>query len=185
MRPTAQTRRPGSQCLASPPVPLSTLWRGETSAHVRADVPRACARGQCVVCGCVEWRRLTPLLNHAGRSIPHSAFALTHFVPRAGAPCSPLPAACSLVALPIAREVNHLSLHRRVADLRQCDGDHHEVVAALLHPATVRPATTGRPEARLLRGAALRACHGCEVRSGHATRKSAYGIELSPVWLKC
>src|SRR5436309_6201988 len=109
--------------------------------------------------------------NHAGRSIPHSAFALTHFVPRAGAPCSPLPAACSLVALPIAREVNHLSLHRRLADLGQCDGDHHEVVAALLHPATVRPATTGRPEARLLRGAALRACHGCEVRSGHATRK--------------
>ena len=123
--------------------------------------------------------------NHAGRSIPHSAFALTHFVPRAGAPCSPLPAACSLVALLIVREVNHLSLHRRLADLGQCDGDHHEVVAALLHPATVRPATTGRPEARLLRGAALRACHGCEVRSGHATRKSAYGIELSPVWLKC
>src|SRR5213080_4963432 len=91
--------------------------------------------------------------NHAGRSIPHSAFALTHFVPRAGA-------ACSLVALLIVREVNHLSLHRRLADLGQCDGDHHEVVAALLHPATVRPATTGRPEARLLRGAALRACHG-------------------------
>jgi len=123
--------------------------------------------------------------NHAGRSIPHSAFALTHFVPRAGAPCSPLPAACSLVALLIVREVNHLSLHRRLADLGQCDGDHHEVVAALLHPATVRPATTGRPEARLLRGAALRACHGCHVGPGHATRKSANGIELLPLWLKC
>src|SRR5213083_3239227 len=96
-----------------------------------------------------------------------------------------LPAPCSLVALPIAREVNHLSLHRRVADPGQCDGDHHEVVAALLHPATVRPATTGRPEARLLRGAALRACHGCHVGPGHATRKSANGIELLPLWLKC
>jgi len=48
----------------------------------------------------------------------------------------------------------------------------------LLQTATIRYATTGRPEARLLRGAALRACHGCDVRSGHATRKSADGLEL-------
>ena len=100
----------------------------------------------------------------------------------APAPCSPLP---PYVALPNGCELNHSSLKRRRTDLGRCDGDHHEVVADLLQTATIRYATTGRPEARLLRGAALRACHGCEVRSGHATRKSADGIELSPVWLKC
>src|SRR6266487_2170790 len=96
---------------------------------------------------------------------------------RLPAPCSPLPA--PFVPLPNRREVNHLSPHRLLADLGQCDGDHHEVVAALLHPATVRPATTGRPGARLLRGAALRACHGCHVGPGHATRKSADGDRKS------
>src|SRR5438093_11184207 len=68
--------------------------------------------------------------NHAGRSIPHSAFALTHFVPRAGAPCSPLPAACSLVALLIVREVNHLSLHRRLADPASRARQHRQVAVA-------------------------------------------------------
>ena len=95
------------------------------------------------------------------------------------APCSPLPA--PFVALPKRREVNHSSPHRRLADLGQCDGDHHEVVADLLQAATFRYATTGRPGARLLRGAALRACHGCDVRSGHATRKSLDSRELMPV----
>ena len=85
------------------------------------------------------------------------------------------------VALPKRRELNHSSLKRRRTDLGRCDGDHHEVVADLLQTATIRYATTGRPEARLLRGAALRACHGCDVRSGHATRKSADGLELMPV----
>src|SRR2546430_12811858 len=73
--------------------------------------------------------------NHAGRSIPHSAFALTHFVPRAGAPCSPLPAACSLVALLIVREVNHLSLHRRLAALGPCCCDYPQAVRALVRAA--------------------------------------------------
>src|SRR5882724_4190034 len=96
------------------------------------------------------------------------------------APCSPLPLRlpAPFVALPIAREVNHSSPHRRVADLRRCDTDHHEVVADLLQAATVRSATTGRPGARLLRAAALRSCHGCDVRSGHATRKSAGDLDL-------
>src|SRR6266550_2784307 len=91
------------------------------------------------------------------------------------APCSPLP---PYVALPNGCELNHSSLKRRRTDLGRCDGDHHEVVADLLQTATIRYATTGRPEARLLRGAALRACHGCDVGSGHATRKSADGLEL-------
>src|SRR5438034_3878052 len=97
----------------------------------------------------------------------------------APAPCSPLP---PYGALPNGCELNHSSLKRRRTDLGRCDGDHHEVVADLLQTATIRYATTGRPGARLLRGAALRACHGCDVRSGHATRKSADGLELMPVW---
>ncbi len=172
--------------VSSPPIPLSTLWRGGMSAHVRVDVPRACARGQC------HRKRSPTFASHRAKLSSSQRLRINPFRPLSRsvplpAPCSPLPLRlhAPFVPLPNRREVNHLSLHRRVADLRQCDGDHHEVVAALLHPATVRPATTGRPEARLLRGAALRACHGCEVRSGHATRKSPYGIELSPVWLKC
>src|SRR5256885_5370808 len=91
------------------------------------------------------------------------------------------------VALPKRREVNHSSPHRRLADLGQCDGDHHEVVADLLQAATFRYATTGRPGARLLRGAALRACHGCDVRSGpRDTRSEEHTSELqSPCNLVC
>jgi hypothetical protein len=43
---------------SSPPVPLSTMWRGGTKDEdVRRGsvaAPRASARGQCVVCGCVD-----------------------------------------------------------------------------------------------------------------------------------
>src|SRR5439155_690649 len=83
------------------------------------------------------------------------------------APRSPLPIS---TVTKRSRSESFLT-HRRLADLRRCDPDHHEVVADLLQTATVRTAMTGRPGARLLRGAALRACHGCDVRSGHATRK--------------
>ena len=108
---------------------------------------------------------------NAGRSIPHSAFRTPHSVT----------APCSLRRVTKRSRSESFLTHRRLADLRRCDPDHHEVVADLLHTATVRTATTGRPGARLLRGAALRACHGCDVRSGHATRKSADGLELMPV----
>src|SRR5205809_3032765 len=140
--------------------------------------------------------------------IPHSALRIkwpilaehtlgspAESIPGIGCPCSllpapllplqpPLPAPRSL--LPISsvtktpRNESFLT-YRRLADLRRCDPDYHEVVADLLHTATVRTATTGRPGARLVRGAALRAGHGGDRRSGPAPRKSADRRELMPV----
>src|SRR6266699_2344931 len=127
-------------------------------------------------------QRLTPTRSTPRSREPGAGSSKAWNVPLPApstAPCSPLPA--PFVPLPNAREVNHLSPHGRLADLGQCDGDHHEVVAALLHPATVRPATTGRPEARLLRGAALRVRHEPGSGPGRAPRKSLDGIELMPV----
>src|SRR6266699_2276856 len=124
-------------------------------------------------------QRLTPTRSTPRSREPGAGSSKAWNVPLP-APCSPLPLRlpAPFVPLPNRREVNHLSPHRQLADLRRCDGDHHEVVAALLHPATVRPATTGRPEARLLRGGALRVRHEPGCCPGRAPRKSLDGIEL-------
>ena len=85
---------------------------------------------------------------------------------------------CFSPSVPLGRGANHCSTPCRRVDLAACDVDHHKVVAELIHTATVGPATTDRPGARLLRR------HGVvstPLGAGRSTRKSRDGIELMQV----
>src|SRR2546422_11580758 len=104
---------------------------------------------ECAAVSAVRRRRKVAGGRRFSPSIPSACPPSQFLAPDAPAPCSQppapftAPAPCSLLPAPCSLDERYQNAanriiphHRRLADLRPCDPDHHEVVADLLYTST-------------------------------------------------